>query len=399
MKTVAFLIGYLLYPLSFLFPRSNNIWAFGSFRGAFNDNAKYLFIEAQTMYPFVRKVWISKSKETVRGIRAKGMEAYYSGSLKGLFLAMRAKFWFVNAYTSDILFFASGGAVCVNLWHGVGLKKIEFAITTGPLKKRFVEKTFTERFFHPESFRKPDFFLSPTLFQSVKFAEAFRIPVSHCMPFGYPRNSLLAQDNAFLASFVQTYEPEATRLLIEKMRLYHKVFIYMPTWRDSQVNLFTQEMDLERLNTILQELNALLLLKPHANTKMTEAITKSLDHIILIDSKVDVYPLLPFTHLLITDYSSILYDYILQEGKDVILYLYDYDEYVHERDFNYPFLDNVVGKIVFDFNALVMCLEKNNYSIDTAKRDELRERFWGHTDARLAASSIFDFCLQAHYDA
>lgn len=399
MKAVAFLIGYLLYPLSFLFPRSSRIWAFGSFRGAFNDNAKYLFIEAQTMYPLVRKVWISKSKETVRSIRAKGMEAYYSGSLKGLFWAMRAKYWFVNAYTSDILFFASGGAVCVNLWHGVGLKKIEFSITTGPLKKRFVEKTCKERFFHPESFRRPDFFLSPTLFQSVKFAEAFRISVASCMPFGYPRNSLLAKDNASLMAFVQTYEPETTRLLIEKMRLYQKVFIYMPTWRDSQVNLFTQEMDLERLNTILQGQNALLLLKPHANTKMTEAMTKSLDHIVLIDSKVDVYPLLPFTHLLITDYSSILYDYILQEGKDVVLYLYDYNEYVRERDFNYPFLDNVVGKIVFDFNALATCLETNDYAIDTTKRDALRERFWGQTDARLAASSIFDFCLQVHYDA
>lgn len=56
-----------------------------------------------------------------------------------------------------------------------------------------------------------------------------------------------------------------------------------------------------------------------------------------------------FTDVLITDYSSILYDYLLMQEKETVLFLFDYEEYVRDRDFYYPFEENVVGRKVSSF--------------------------------------------------
>ena len=65
MKFLAYLVCYCIYPLSFLFPRNRKKWAFGSFRGAFNDNTKYLFIHVSEQKPEIHSVWLSVKRATV----------------------------------------------------------------------------------------------------------------------------------------------------------------------------------------------------------------------------------------------------------------------------------------------------------------------------------------------
>ena len=83
--------------------------------------------------------------------------------------------------------------------------------------------------------------------------------------------------------------------------------------------------------------------------------------------------------MLITDYSSILYDYLLIPNKQVILYLYDYEEYVHERDFYYPFDENVVGKRVTTFEDLLKVIVEQNYKMSEQERAFILSKFWGYT--------------------
>ena len=376
-KFLVYLLGYVIYPFSFLMPRNGKVWAFGSYRGGVGDNAKYLYLYVCTHYPQIKAVWISPNRKTVKAVRALGYSARFIGSPAGLWTALRAKYWFFNAYTSDILFFASGGAVCVNLWHGVGLKKIEFCVEDGPLRKRYVEKRFWERFYYPQVFRRPDYLLSSTEFQSVKFAQAFRIPVARCLNLGYPRNRILTMPDAERRQFVARYEPVATGELIAKASAYRKVYIYMPTWRDSQKQLFTQVLDLEALNKEMERQQALFILKPHPNTVVDASLLRPFSHILCMDRVVDVYTVLPYTDVLITDYSSILYDYILMDGKAVILYLYDYEKYVKDRDFNYPFSENVAGTQVHSFTQLLQCLADVPQAVPEAELLPIRKKFWG----------------------
>lgn len=381
MKFFLYLISYLFYPFSFLFIRRKRKVAFGSFKNAFNDNAKYLYIYFRQHRPELDSVWLSWSKETVNEINALGLKAYYTLSPRGIWHALTSKYWFFNSYTSDIMFAFSGGATCVNLWHGVGLKRIEFNIHEGVLAERYQKKNLKQVFFHPESFRRPDWLLTSTPFQTKMFASAFRIPEERCLEFGYPRNEILTLPREQCLDFVERFEPESTLRLITDIQEdgYKKVFIYMPTWRDSQRDLFVQSFDLERMNALLQTQHSLLLLKPHANMMINASAFSHYSNIFLLDAKTDVYPVLPFTEVLITDYSSILYDYILMKDKDVILYLYDYEEYIKNRDFFYPFDENVVGKRIYDFGSLCDCIEALDFKMEETAREAIIDRFWGVT--------------------
>ena len=378
MKFLAYLICYLIYPFSFLLPRSRRKYVFGSYRGSFADNAKYLFIySVENGDKDIRYIWLSTSRATVRKVRSLGLPAYWVLGPRGIWHALTSKYWFFNSYTSDIMFCLSGGACCINLWHGVGLKRTEFNTVSGPLADRYSKKNKYDVFCHPESFRM--------------FAKAFRLPESKCLELGYPRNWILNADEKARIGYVDRYEPASTREFIDSIKgKYDNVYVYMPTWRDSQRTVFTQSMDLERLNGILAAKNSLLILKPHANVILTDSLG-SMSNIVLADPKSDIYPILPYANVLITDYSSILYDWLLMEGKDVILYLYDYADYVRERDFYYPFDENVAGCRAQTFDELCSLIESGQYAINPDERKRIVEKFWGRTASYDSSRQILDF--------
>lgn len=379
MKFLAHLICFCIYPFSFLLPRRKKRWAFGSFRGAFNDNAKYLFIHVSEKMTEIDSAWLSMNKSTVQEIRTKGLVAFHVLSPKGIWYALTSKYWFFNAYSSDIMFCLSGGAKLVNLWHGLPMKRIEFDIISGPLADRYVKRSLKERFYHPENFQRPDYLLAASSFFSETFARSFRIPVEQCLLIGYPRNVILNCSEAERMNFVKKYEPDSTKTLISKFKEedYDRVFIYLPTWRDSQRDFFSHDFDLKALDETLRQCNALLLLKPHANVALEASVVEGLTNVEFVPSSVDIYPVLPYTDVLITDYSSVLYDYVLMEHKGMILYLYDFQEYEKERNFTRAFDDLVFGKRVFDFASLLTTIREGDYMMKEDDRKAFACKCWG----------------------
>ena len=387
-KFVAYLICYVFYPFSYIFPRTDKILVFGSYRGGFNDNSKYLFLYANKHIKDKKIVWISTKKSTVVHIRTLGFQAYYVASLKGLFYALRAGYWFVNSYTSDIAFCLAGRAKIVNLWHGVPMKAIEFGITKGDLARRYVDKDIRDVFFHPAPFRHPDYMVSTTDFFDEVFSKSFRIKKEQCIQTGCPRNSMLQLPIDEVNEFVGSFESEETKELVEKIQKYTHVFVYMPTWRDSQRNCFANGFDLQALNDCVAKQNACVLMKPHANTIIDKSIKYS--NPFFLDGNVDMYCILPYTHTLITDYSSILYDYILMPDKNVILFHYDYDEYVNSREFIFDIKDNIVGRQVYTFNELLDVIRNNDYHINQSDRQRILDKFWGDTFNKNSCQLVLD---------
>lgn len=208
---------------------------------------------------------------------------------------------------------------------------------------------------------------------------------------GYPRNMILNMDERQRQVFIKRYEPPATADFVNRLRSYSRVLVYMPTWRDSQLTLFAECMDLNRLNEVLAVHNELMIMKPHANVIASMPQT-SFSNIFFYDGKMDIYPVLPYSHALITDYSSILYDYILLPGRDVILYNYDYEEYSAERAFFFPYEENVVGKRVYTFDQLIECINGHDYHLAEEERARLVEKFWGETTHLNACQLIMDHC-------
>lgn len=387
-KFIAYLLCYAFYPISYLFPRTDKVLVFGSYRGAFNDNTKYLFLYANEHITDRKVVWISTKQSTVKHIRSLGYEAYSVMSLKGLWYALRGKYWFVNSYSSDIAFCLAGSAKIVNLWHGVPMKAIEFGITKGDLAKRYVQRDIRDTFFHPAPFRRPDYMVSTTDFFDEVFSQSFRIDKSQCMQTGCPRNRMLRLPKEEVDKFISRYESNETKALVEKIKQYKTVFVYMPTWRDSQRDCFANGFDLEAFNNCVAQQNACVLMKPHANTIIDKSVTYS--NLFFLDGNVDMYCILPYTHVLITDYSSILYDYILMPDKHVILFHYDYEEYVNSREFIFDIQDNIVGRKVYTFDELIQVISTNDYAMDTTARQKILDKFWGETSDKNSCELVFE---------
>lgn len=116
-----------VYGFSFLTPRSNHIWVYGSsFGRRFTDNPRYLYLYSSQKQLSTISIWISKNTIIVKFLKDNGYEAYSQYSIKGIWFCLRAGVYIFDNYSKDISFWLSGGAKKINLWHGVGNKKINY---------------------------------------------------------------------------------------------------------------------------------------------------------------------------------------------------------------------------------------------------------------------------------
>lgn len=135
--------NYSLYLLSFLIPRDKKKWVFANYIiDAFNDNPKYLFIYVNQYCPDINAIYITPDPGVYIQLNKLGLKVYRKKSLRGIWHCLTAKVYFYNAYPADVNYYTSGCAILVNLWHGVGLKKIEFNIERGTLAERYQKKSF-----------------------------------------------------------------------------------------------------------------------------------------------------------------------------------------------------------------------------------------------------------------
>ncbi|MBK2255831.1 CDP-glycerol glycerophosphotransferase family protein [Francisella philomiragia] len=348
-----FAIHKIILLLSYLFPRNKNIWVFGSFNGCFNDNSKYLFLDIYENHQEITPVWISENKKLVSDLRKKKIKAYYKWSLVGIYFCLRGKVYFYNAYITDINNYFYAGAIRFNLWHGTPMKKIEFDIKKGKLATVF-NNSLRAKIINDKHYIKPSYILSMSKMVSSWLSSAFKLDICKCLEFGYPRNDLLLYPLHQVCKFIDTYEDKYIKNFINTLKEYKRVYIYMPTWRDDNSD-FIQDSDInfEVLNTFLKEESAVLILKLHTNTKLNLKI--NYENLLILKSSVDVYPILPFTDILITDYSSIIFDYKLMNNKKVILFPFDINSYISKyREMYFDYDKFSRSEItVYNFNDLL----------------------------------------------
>ena len=392
-----YVIWYFVYLCSFLFVRNKKKYAFGGPQGSFKDNAKYLFIYASEHCKDVDVAWITPYHRVVSQLTLMGLKAYHWRSVKGIWHALTSRYWFYNSYASDINLYLSGGATCIDLWHGVGLKCIQYSIKKGYYAQGYQNPSFKDKIVYADRYRRHDYFLSTTPCMTELFSQSFRVPKNRCLELGYPRNYLLTASEKERRDYIRRYESCEMSDLIDRMRQYAQVLLYMPTWRDTQRTLFTQHMDLDRLNDVLRSHDELMILKPHPMVR-ADRDDKDYSNLLFLASMMDVYPLLPYVQVLVTDYSSVLYDFLLidevrnPEGvSQAFLYTYDYEEYVNERDFFYPFDEYVAGNRVSDFEGFLHCVEQHDYAITPQERQRLVQVFWGETAKYNASEKIMEF--------
>lgn len=328
-----------MYGFSFLMPRDKHIWVFGStFGRRFAENPRYLYLYAvQNQKDIIHPVWISHKQEIVDFLQENGYEAYHYHSLRGIWYSLRAGVYLFDNYPKDINFWLSGGAVKVNLWHGVGNKKINYDNKYDKIRHpenlwerwcTWIRRLSDEKPYH--------YTLATSPVMAEIFSSAFRTDRNHIIEEGYPRNDALFENN-FCLAVQMPQEKKAIQRLESYKKENKKIFFYMPTFRESEKK-FLQVMDLARYSEFLENNGYIFVTKLHPKSKLQEQFRQfRYSNILNIEADVDAYLLLKYADVLVTDYSSVYSDYMLL-NRPVIGFYYDYEEYsTHTREGYFDF--------------------------------------------------------------
>lgn len=372
----------IIYMISGFFPRNKKVWVFGAQKKQFYCNPKHFFIwTSLNRSSDISCIWLSESEETVETIRGLGLPAERSDSIKGVFYRLRAGFYFYNCSIKDIGFQFSKGAVCINLWHGVPLKKIEGDHRVSERQKFFANNNWL-KVVSPRDFFSDTYVLSTAPYVTEKyFSSAFGKKPDAFINLGYPRTDILFKSRVEAKCFFDAYELGLDGLLSE-LEGFDKVYLYAPTWRDSEVDFIQLSgLDLESVNSWLSSINGCMLFKLHPYTKidLTELDSGVFSNIKLVDRMADINPLLYYADVLITDYSSVYFDFLLTE-RPIVFFCFDLDSYISEcRDLYEPYHSFTPGVKARSFEELLSALKHidtglDNYAVERAR---LRELIWG----------------------
>lgn len=377
-------IGYPLLLVSYLIPRQKDKWVFGNKNG-FVDNGKYLYIFLLEN-THEKVYWISSNRELITKMRCKGLPAYYKFSIKGVYHLLTAYYYVCVVITRHICYWTSGGSYKINLWHGVGLKAM------GHGGGDFKDYSLLSRLLMPYAYEKYNMFLTSSELNAKLIMGAFRLPQSVVYDGIYPRCEFIMSSKEHIRAFIDKYEGEDTKDLIATMKNYERVYIYMPTWRMKYGKKFLQHAmpDLNKLDMALKESNSLMLLKLHPSMEYKVDDMRNLTNIIYITPKMDVYPILPFTDVLITDYSSIYYDYILLRGKGCIIYDFDYKDYkTDEYAFYCDFKEHTPGTHIGNYDTLLNFISSKS-DCPVENRTWLLNKFWGEYESK-SVKAMFNY--------
>ena len=394
-NALVFAGNVLVHPFSKLLPRDQKLWAFGAPGGRFDGNSKYLFLWMSLHQSPVTAVWITPNKALAKQLREQGLTAFRRWSAEGIRAAARAGLYVVNDNSGDVNFSLSGGARIFNLWHGVGLKNVLYGAKVGYGAKLRASANPFWRIRTIRRFERPDLVLATSPEMAEKFfARCFDVPVSQVPALGYPRLDPALDDD--LKRLGRRFDDYSN---LERKNGTTKTLIYVPTLRDQGTyQLATALPDLTALSKALEAQNAELLLKLHPKMKLEGSLADKLPHNIrILPTELDIYPVLHDVDVLITDYSSLFFDYIFARSEGVVLYTPDFDEYTAtERDLAWDYDEATVGVRAKDFNRLCEVIRNGQalQPLDPEKLALLRERFWGGEPRRPTASQrIVEYVL------
>lgn len=302
-----FLLVNKLYPLFRKLPQKKNLVMFEAYWGKkFACNPKAIYEYIQSEHPELTCVWsLNNEKEAISGngirVRRFSWQYYY-------YLA-RAKYFYNNVNWPD-QYVKRSNSVEVQTLHGTFLKTmgLDVADEVNTVKKL-------------EGFRKRhgrwDYLISPSPFMTETAQRVFEFKGT-MLEHGFPRNDVLVKYRENKESVDINKLKENLEIPKEK-----KVIMYAPTYRTRTG--FDLKIDLERLKEELGD-EYIVLLRLHY------FVAKSLD---LSDFKgfawnvsnyPDIQELYLITDILITDYSSVMFDYnILQ--RPIVFFTYDLEFY------------------------------------------------------------------------
>ncbi|WP_099159465.1 CDP-glycerol glycerophosphotransferase family protein [Virgibacillus ndiopensis] len=244
------------------------------------------------------------------------------------------------------------GTTCIQLWHAAGALK-QFGLMDP--SNRLRSKKANDRF--QRVYNRFDY----TVVGSEKMATIFR------KSFGVTNDSILRTGIPRTDFFFNYMEK---RSIIQSMKKKYpiinekKVILYAPTFRDNQLNDYQLALDIKELYQALSDEYVLFVkLHPAVQYKLSEQYD---DFVYDVSDYQDTNQLLLIADLLISDYSSIPFEYALLQ-KPMIFYAYDLQEYQNTRGLLVDYLNQMPGPVVSTTEAIIQAIEQNSFDKNKIK--------------------------------
>lgn len=327
-----------LYILgSHIIPANEKIILFESGNGRnYSGNPRYIYEEIlnQGLNDEFKCVWsLIDTDIKIPGNPVKVRRSYF----KFLYYTLRSGAWIFDARHLYYLR-KNKKAKYVQTWHGTPLKKLALDMEYMDMNgSQDIERYHQE--FRDNSLLW-QYLISQNPFSSEIFRSAFDFK-GEMLEIGYPRNDILINRNN-----AEDIDEIKGRFNIPKDK---KIILYAPTWRDNQYHnnneyKFATEMDFDKMHKELGD-EYTLIVKFHYLVKENIDWSRYDNFVIECDAEWDIQELYLISDMMITDYSSVMFDYSILK-RPMIFFAYDLDNYKNNlRGFYFDMFEEVPGPI------------------------------------------------------
>ena len=333
-----------LLSLLAMLPVRKKLVLFESFSGKqYSCNPRAIYEHMVAENPDFDLIW-SVNKRNVKHFEENDVPYVKRLSFKWFLIMARAKYWVSNSRMPNWVK-KPNHTIYLQTWHGTPLKKL--VADMEEVKMPGVNKDEYIRNFHKEV-AQWDYLISPNHYSTEIFKRAFDFK-NKLLETGYPRNDALVNHN----------HAAAIKKIKEKFSIPEskKVILYAPTWRDHHNSgpgdsHFDLQLDLKQLQASLgQEYMVLLRLHSFISKKLVLDVDKSFA--IDVSNYYDINELYLISDLLITDYSSVFFDYAILK-RPILFFTYDLEEYRDDiRGFYFSLETEAPGPLVKTTSDLI----------------------------------------------
>lgn len=351
------MIYLFLYRNLFIrLPIKEKAIVFESFLGKnYSDSPKYIYEEMDKNHKDFKFIWIFNEKREIPG-NAKQVKRF---SLAYYYYLATSKFWVSNSRLPMHLDKRKEN-VYLQTWHGTPLKRLVF-----DMNDVYSANPNYKKHFYKQS-RRWDYLIAANQYSSEIFRSAFKFE-KEMLEYGYPRNDILAAPDR---------EEKALQLKMKLgLPLNKKVILYAPTWRDDDFYepgkyKFQLRLNLQRMKEQLGEEYIILLrmhyfIADHVDTEGAEGFAYN------YSKYNDIADLFLVSDVLITDYSSVFFDYANLK-RPILFYTYDLEKYRDTlRGFYINMETEVPGPLLRDSDEVISTLQN---------LDQVEKQFKGNYD-------------------
>jgi CDP-glycerol glycerophosphotransferase len=303
---------------------------FESWRGKYSDSPRAVSERLGEVRPDLRRIWVVTGSDVdlpddvERVVR--NTPAY--------FRRIASAEYFLSNDMMPRYPFKTARTTYVQLWHGTPLKRIGFDV---PAAKYHGADLYARRL--AKDVRRWDHLVSPNHFSTEKFRQAFRYDGS-VLEVGYPRNDVLSGPGA-----VELRDKTRADLGLGPST---RAVLYTPTWRDDALTGTPKPNPLAaELEQVLAGLSddTVLLFRFHHLVAASSPV-RSHPRVRDVSNHPDIQALYLAADLMITDYSSTMFDFAVT-GRPMIFYTYDLADYRDQlRGFYFDLEQEAPGPLV-----------------------------------------------------